>query len=74
MITHSQAPEEEIPVELKSRNGPLRSRASSERSNQGVLIADDCQNIVFINECFEASASPFAGDWPNRRPVLHEGK
>ena len=21
--------------------------------NEGVLIADDCQNIVFINECFE---------------------
>ncbi len=53
MITHSQAPEEEIPVELEKPEWLLQVEGILGTLNEGVLIADDCQNIVFINECFE---------------------
>lgn len=53
MITHSQAPEKEIPVELDKPEWLLQVEGILGTLNEGVLIADDCQNIVFINECFE---------------------
>ena len=53
MITHSQAPEEEIPVELEKPEWLLQVEGILGTLNEGVMILDDCQNILFVNECLE---------------------
>ncbi len=53
MVAHFHIPEEEILVELEKPEWLLKVEGILGTLNEGVMILDDCQNILFVNECLE---------------------